>query len=146
MDDEAGQQAFDTTSGGTDSNPERSDDDDNESDTDGGSHDPMNSWEEPDADAIYQTKRVDPEMLQWILTRDCRRIISDEFFNNPVRNQGTHNLLLEDRADCFIRAPVGLVLRQLYTEKGRQPPLRIDLRLDQLSRHLLRERTNITTC
>ena len=108
--DEVGQQPpSETTSDGTDdsaSGSERSDDPDNDRDSDddddGGSsndegdsddsglHDPMNSWEEFDPSATYQKKRVDPEMRRWILTKDCRRIISDAFFDNPVQNQGMH--------------------------------------------------------
>jgi len=57
---------------------------------------PMNGWEEFDEDAAYQKKRVNPEMRQWILTKDCRRIISDEHFNNPSRGQGMHNLLTKE--------------------------------------------------
>ena len=44
----------------------------------------MNGWEEFDEDATYQKKRVDPEMRQWVLTNDCRRIISDLYFDNPT--------------------------------------------------------------
>ena len=113
--DEAGQRPpSETTSDGTDDNAsdsERSDDLDNDGSNNngnegngddkgnsndkgnsdgGGLHDPMDGWEEFDASAIYQKKLVDPEMRQWILTKDCRRIISDAFFDNPVQNQGMH--------------------------------------------------------
>ena len=101
--DEVGQQPpSKTASDGTDdsaSDPERSDDPENdggndsddEGDSDGGGlHDPMDDWEEFDASAVYQKKLVDPEMRQWISTKDCRRIISDAFFDNPVQDQGTH--------------------------------------------------------
>jgi hypothetical protein len=53
----------------------------------------MDDWKEFDAGATYQKKRVDPEMRQWILTRDCRRVISDGFFNNPIHNQGACDLV-----------------------------------------------------
>ena len=79
------------------SDPEGSDgggdnDDDRNTNSDDSQDVPMNSWEEFDADAVYQKKHVDPEMRKWILTKDCRRIISDEFFNNPTRNQGMYDL------------------------------------------------------
>ena len=73
------------------SDPEKSDSDD---DDDGNQQEiPMDNWEEFEEDATYQKKRVDPEMRKWILTKDCRRIISDEYFNNPPQRQGTHSLL-----------------------------------------------------
>ena len=56
----------------------------------------MNGWEEFDGDATYQKKRVDPEMRQWVLTNDCRRIISDLYFDNPERNQGTCEMFLNE--------------------------------------------------
>ena len=31
----------------------------------------MDNWEEFDEDAVYQKKRVDPEMQQWVLTKGC---------------------------------------------------------------------------
>jgi hypothetical protein len=138
MDDEVSRWEADTTPDGTNDNasdPGGSDNnDDDENDTDSDPHDPMNSWEEFDADAAYQKKHVDPEMRQWILTRDCRRIISDKFFNNPVHNQGVYNPPSKNRADCVVfRVSIGLVLRQLYTEKEPHPPLRINLRHPQLS-------------
>ena len=69
---------------------------DDDGSSDGGPHDapdPMQNWEEFDEDAVYQKKRIDPEMRQWILTKDCRRTISDDFFNNPARTKGTYGLL-----------------------------------------------------
>ena len=74
MVNEARRQAPEPTSDRTDdgiSDPERNENDNGKNDSDGGSHDPMNSWEEFDTDAMYQKKHVDPEMRQWILTRDC---------------------------------------------------------------------------
>ena len=79
---------------------------------------PMSGWEEFDQDAVYQKKLVNPEMRQWVLTKDCRRIISDRFFNNPVRDEGICNPFLKKRADGITySAPVRPVLRQLYTKK-----------------------------
>jgi hypothetical protein len=48
----------------------------------------MNGWEEFDEDAVYQKKRVNPEMRRWILTKGCRRIVSNKYFNNPPHNEG----------------------------------------------------------
>ena len=110
---EARQQAPENTSSGTDhsfSDPEKSDNGDDE---DEDSRDvPMSNWEEFDADAAYQKKHVDPEMRQWVLTKDCRRIISDKFFNNPAHDQGVRNLLPRSQSDCIVfSVPIGLVLR-----------------------------------
>ena len=110
---EARQQAPENTSGGTDngvSDPKKSDNGDNE---DEDSQDvPMSNWEEFDADAAYQKKHVDPEMRQWVLMKDCRRIVSDEFFNNPAHNQGLQNLLSRSLSEfIFFSMSVGLVLR-----------------------------------
>jgi len=79
---------------------------------------PTKGWEEFDEDAAYQKKHVDPEMRRWVLTNDCRRIISNEFFNNPVDEQGTCNPSLKKGSDYVAcSGPIGLVLRQLYTKK-----------------------------
>ena len=88
----------------------------------------MNDWEEFDAGATYQKKHVDPEMRRWILTRDCRRAISDRFFNNPTRNQGLCNLILKNLTDwvAFSRS-VGVLLRQLHPEKVSYTTLQIHL-------------------
>lgn len=34
-------------------------------------------------------------MRRWILTKDCRRIISNKYFNNPPYNEGAWKLLLK---------------------------------------------------
>jgi hypothetical protein len=57
---------------------------------------PTNGWEVFDEDAVYQKKHVDPEMRQWVLTNDCRRIISDVYFDNPAHNQSIHNVFSRD--------------------------------------------------
>ena len=97
--------------------PDRSDDDDSDpegsGDGDSGLQDiPTNGWKEFDEDAVYQKKHVDPEMRQWVLTSDCRRIISDKYFNNPPRNQGTCSVFPEKRTDFahLSSATVGHVL------------------------------------
>jgi len=74
-----------------DGHSRNNDDEDDESSLDI----PTKGWEEFDEDAVYQKKHVDPEMRQWVLTNDCRRIISDKFFNNPVDERGTCNLFME---------------------------------------------------
>ena len=122
-----------TSNGSNDNAPERSGDDDassdninagdgNNGDDDGSNNDdedsnddspdvPTKGWEEFDEDAAYQKKHVDPEMRQWALTNDCWRIISDEFFNNPVDKQGTCNLFLKKGSNCIAYSrPIGLVL------------------------------------
>ena len=96
--DEERRRAFRTTSdraGNSASDLERDDDDDSSSQDNS-----TNGWEEFDADAAYQTKHIDPEMRRWILARDCRRIISDEFFNNPAHHKGMHRLLSKIWVDC----------------------------------------------
>ena len=113
---EDGVLALEMTSGGSDdgtSDPERSDNgDDDDEDGEGSLNgnededstsslgDPMNGWEEFDVDADYQKKHVDPEMREWVLTNDCRRIISDKFFNNPVHDQGMHKPFPKSGAEC----------------------------------------------
>jgi hypothetical protein len=80
------QQTPEPTSDGSDgsaSDPEGSGNDNNS---------PMNDWEEFDEDAVYQRRHVDPEMRQWVLTNDCRRIISDTYFNNPACNQSIRGI------------------------------------------------------
>lgn len=67
------------------SDPGKSDDEDDLQNV------PMNNWEEFDEDAVYQKKHVDPEMRQWILTKDCRQLISDKYFNNPTHDKGKCN-------------------------------------------------------
>lgn len=83
----------------SDSDSSKSDDEDSNS----GSLDlPTNGWEEFDEDAIYQKKHVDPEMRQWVLTNDCRRTISNEFFNNPVDERGACNPFLKKGSNYII--------------------------------------------
>ena len=101
IDHEERQQAVESLFDGSDdgaSNPERSNHGGDEDDNDNDSLQDilMNGWEVFDADAVYQKKRVNPEMRRWILTKACRRIVSNEFFNNPACNQGMCNLLLKN--------------------------------------------------
>lgn len=71
----------------------------------------MNDWEEFDVNATYQKKLVDPEMWKWVLTKGCQRIISDEFFNNLMCNQGMYSLCLVNWADCpMFSTPIGDML------------------------------------
>ena len=138
---EGGVPAPGTTSDGSDDDapdPERGGDDgdgsDNDSDEDGSPDAPMKNWEEFDRDAVYQKKLVDPEMRQWVLTNDCRRIVSDKFFNNPAHDQGICNLSLKKGAKNIAHStPIRPMLRQLYTERQPDAPLSNNLRHHQLS-------------
>lgn len=78
----------------TSSDLDRGDSDDGSS-SNGQCDAPMQNWKEFDEDAAYQKKRVDPEMRRWVLTKDCRRTVSDDYFKNPARNRGKCDLLYE---------------------------------------------------
>lgn len=107
---EVRRQALKTTSGRTDDSD--SDSDESDDDDDSSRDAPTSDWEEFDADAAHKKKQVDPETRQWALTEDCRRIISDAFFNNPSRNQGMHNPSPRNQSDHIIFSmSVGPVLR-----------------------------------